>query len=185
MTEERIIEDVSNFLTTLNMGMWDDLGFEHLSSPVIIELVNELKMKIKLIEQLMNQLGAYSKLMTENFSVIQNITEKSAMKIVNLAEEVMNVSDSEDMELLQDRAFQIITSVEFQDIIQQRIDNLRSTFLSIENQHKKVSDQFPYLTESHEIEMESEPGSTEGDADKVLSNQDLVDQLLAEFGVGN
>lgn len=183
MVEKDVMDDITNFLCNLSSGQWEDLDFTVLDSKELKEIVQELKNKFQTIEQLILQFNILSKIAIENFTDITTISEKSAMKIVNSAEELMNIQSAEDLITLQDKAFQIITSVEFQDIIQQKIDLVSSQLSIIKEKTDTLLEKFPFISQREAEEISVEKEKLEKSSEDVLTNQDLVDQLLAEFGI--
>lgn len=79
----------------------------------------------------------------------------------------------------QDISFDMIATLEFQDINKQRIDKLIKVVRDLE---KRLSDLILKFGLKHN-KIDVDTLNRMGNVDSILDNQDLVNQLLKEFGV--
>lgn len=79
----------------------------------------------------------------------------------------------------QDIAFDMISALEFQDITKQKIDKLLKVVKDLE---KRLSDLIIKFGLKHN-KIDIDTLNRLGEKDSILNDQDLVDQLLKEFGL--
>lgn len=79
----------------------------------------------------------------------------------------------------QDIAFDMISALEFQDITKQKIDKLLKVVKDLE---KKLSDLIIKFGLKHN-KIDVDTLNRLGEKDSILNDQDLVNQLLKEFGL--
>lgn len=79
----------------------------------------------------------------------------------------------------QDIAFDMISALEFQDITKQKIDKLLKVVRDLE---KRLSDLIIKFGLKHN-KIDIDTLNRLGEKDSILNDQDLVDQLLKEFGL--
>lgn len=79
----------------------------------------------------------------------------------------------------QDIAFDMISALEFQDITKQKIDKLLTVVKDLE---KKLSDLIIKFGLKHN-KIDVDTLNRLGEKDSILNDQDLVNQLLKEFGL--
>jgi len=138
--------------------------------------------------KLINSFIDFLKDVESEFYIMNNLLESSSLNIVNLSEELINMSyeieNSKLSQKIQDKTFQIISSLEFQDIISQKINKIKEFNDLIINQYNKFIEKYKISNNKlKKVCKEKEEQKIQEKEKEILTDQNLVDQLLAEFGI--